>query len=184
MDKKELRRHIRQLKESYTSAQHSSMSHAICERVLSLPQWHEAHTVFLYHSLPDEVDTSLLLAAAIQQGKQVLLPVVLNDTDMQLRIYEGPESMREGSYGILEPIGPIFPSNRYSSISLAIIPGMSFDDECHRLGRGKGYYDRLLPQLSDAYLLGICFPFQLLSHIPSDTHDVLMNEIVTIPEQK
>ena len=67
--------------------------------------------------------------------------------------------------------------NRF--IGGAIIPGVAFDRHGARLGRGKGYYDRLLPQLSNAYRIGICFPFQMLEHLPSEPHDVLMNEIVS-----
>ena len=63
-------------------------------------------------------------------------------------------------------------------IDLAVIPGVAFDRHGVRLGRGKGYYDRLLPLMLNAYRIGICFPFQLLEQLPSEPHDVLMNEVV------
>ena len=94
---------------------------------------------------------------------------------MVLRRYEGPDSLREGAYGILEPVGELF--NDYSSIDLVIVPGMAFDHAGHRLGRGKGYYDRLLPQLTKAYKIGLCFDFQMTDNVPHDEKDVVMEEV-------
>jgi 5-formyltetrahydrofolate cyclo-ligase len=56
---------------------------------------------------------------------------------------------------------------------------MAFDKANHRLGRGKGYYDRLLPRLKNAYKIGVCFPFQFLDEIPSEAHDVVMDEVIS-----
>jgi len=78
-----------------------------------------------------------------------------------------------------EPSGELFTD--FDRITLAIIPGMAFDHQGNRLGRGKGYYDRLLPQLSHAYKLGLCFPFQLLTEeIPHEPHDCRMDEVFSI----
>ncbi len=55
---------------------------------------------------------------------------------------------------------------------------MAFDAARHRLGRGKGYYDRFLPLLTNAYKLGICFPFQSLPSIPIDEYDQLVDEVI------
>jgi 5-formyltetrahydrofolate cyclo-ligase len=77
----------------------------------------------------------------------------------------------------MEPTGPLFAPENYDEIELALIPGMAFDRAGHRLGRGKGYYDRLLPRLK-AQLLGICFPFQLLDEVPAESHDIPVGEII------
>jgi 5-formyltetrahydrofolate cyclo-ligase len=66
------------------------------------------------------------------------------------------------------------------TVELAIVPGIAFDRSNHRLGRGRGYYDRLLPQLN-SYILGICFDFQLFDAIPYDEYDVPMDEVVVQP---
>jgi 5-formyltetrahydrofolate cyclo-ligase len=78
----------------------------------------------------------------------------------------------------MEPTGELFPVESYHEIDLAVIPGVAFDRLGARLGRGKGYYDRLLSQMPNAYKIGICFPFQLLERLPSEPHDVLMNEVI------
>ena len=79
--------------------------------------------------------------------------------------------------GLVENVKKYIEDN-YDEIQLAIIPGMAFDRAWHRLGRGKGYYDRLLPKLKKAHLLGICFPFQLLDEVPTEPHDVKMQEVL------
>ena len=153
------------------------MSEAVVGSIIFGGQWSVATTVLLYYPLADEVDVRPLILMAHQAGHRVLLPVVVGK-ELELRIYEGEESLRTGAYNIMEPVGPLFPPEEYSQIELAIVPGMAFDAAGHRLGRGKGYYDRLLPQLTAAYKIGVCYPFQFVSDVPSEEHDVRMNEVV------
>lgn len=153
------------------------MSTEITNRVLALASWQEAGTLLLYYPLTDEVDVRPLIKDAYKNGKKVLLPVVKGD-ELELHFYEGESSLREGAFGIMEPTGPLFAPENYGEIELAIIPGMAFDTAGHRLGRGKGYYDRLLPQLKTAELKGICFPFQLLDEVPAEVHDIPVHEVV------
>lgn len=170
MTKKELRQLIRSRKALCLTDERERLSLEICQRVQETPQWQDAKVVLLYHALPDEVNTKPLLNAI---GKRILLPVVVGD-DLEVREYDGTTS--EGAFHIQEPMGNAF--TNYDQIDLAIIPGMAFDHAGHRLGRGKGYYDRLLPRLSHAYRLGICFPFQLLNDIPCESHDITMHEVI------
>ena len=95
---------------------------------------------------------------------------------MEIRRYTGPESLRISSYGILEPTGE--PFTQYENIDFALIPGMAFDADGNRLGRGKGYYDRFLPLMTRARKVGICFPFQFLPHIPTEPTDMPMDEVI------
>lgn len=173
--KQELRRAIRQEKEKHRG-EFKDWSFDICERIANTSRWEQAETILLYHALPDEPTTDLLLDIGIIKEKQLLLPVVVGD-DLVLRKYEGATSMREGAFHIMEPIGEVFPESRYDEITLALIPGMAFDAEGHRLGRGKGYYDRLLPRLSRAYKMGVCFPFQMVDAVPSEPHDQKVDEV-------
>ena len=176
-EKRHLRNFIREQKKLSTPEQLAAMSDAVVGSILHGGQWSVATTMLLYYPLPDELDVRPLIQMAYQAGHRVLLPVVVGD-DLELRLYEGEESLRAGAYNIMEPVGPLFPPEDYNQIQLAIVPGMAFDASGHRLGRGKGYYDRLLPQLPQAYKIGVCYPFQFLTDIPSEEHDVLMNEVV------
>ncbi|MBS7367005.1 MAG: 5-formyltetrahydrofolate cyclo-ligase [Prevotella sp.] len=179
MEKKELRRHIRAEKQKYSKAELAQFSAEIVQVLLRHPRVIEAQTILLYHALPDEVDTTALLSALQSQGKTLLLPKVISDTDMTIHRYHGEETLRkDDSFGIMEPDNA--PFTDYSSIDLMIIPGMAFDNQCHRLGRGKGYYDRFLSKVpADKYKLGVCFPFQMLPEVPSEATDILMNEVVS-----
>lgn len=174
MLKAELRRAIRTLKRQYSKTQLAEMSLEIVEKLLAHPQVRNSHTILLYSPLPDEVDVSPMLN--VLRDKRLLLPKVTGDTSMELRLYTGADCLSAGAFGIMEPTGEAF--SDYQSIDLAIVPGMAFDRECHRLGRGKGYYDRLLAQLPDIYKIGVCFSFQLVEAIPTDANDIPMNEIV------
>lgn len=134
------------------------------------------HTLLLYHSLPDEVCTHDLIQTLYAQGYTLLLPSVVGN-DLILHVYEGEQAMNRGaSFGIQESLGTPFID--YSHIDLAIIPGMAFTQQGDRLGRGKGYYDRLLPQLT-CPLIGIAFPFQILPYIPIELHDIQMTEVIS-----
>lgn len=181
MDKKELRRTIRESKRHFDREALDEMSFAVISRLTAHPRFAAARTVMLYHSLPDEVDTCRLLAelpltSADFSGKTILLPRVTGETDMELRVYTGPDDTTRGAFGIMEPSGALFTD--YSQITLAVVPGMAFDSRGHRLGRGKGYYDRFLPLLPQAYKIGVCFPFQLVDTVPTEPTDVVMDEVV------
>lgn len=176
MTKKNLRNYIRKQKQLYTASQLAAMSKDICDRVLASAWWQEAGTLLLYYPLADEVDVRPLIRDAYERGKRVLLPVCVGD-ELELRLYEGESSLARGAFGIMEPGGQLFAPEHYPDIQLAVIPGMAFDRAGHRLGRGKGYYDRLLPKLTNARLHGICFPFQLCEDVPADAHDIPVHEV-------
>lgn len=129
----------------------------------------------MYYSLKDEVQTHDFIDNWSNQ-KIILLPVVIKD-DIELRLYTGKEHLAEGAFHIGEPIGEAYTS--YDSIDLVIVPGVAFDENGNRLGRGKGYYDRLLPHIK-ATKIGICFPFQLLKKIPTEPFDKKMDKIITL----
>jgi len=177
MTKRELRQQIRTQKRRLSAAELAVMSEDICSKVLALASWQEAGTLLLYYPLPDEVDVRLLIKDAFESGKKVLLPVVKGD-ELELHLYEGEASLKEGAFGIMEPTGPLFAPEHYGEIEFAIIPGMAFDSAGHRLGRGKGYYDRLLPNLKAAKLIGICFPFQFLEEVPAEAHDISVCKVI------
>lgn len=144
------------------------------DKLTDHPRFKEAKTVLLYYSLPDEVQTHEFVKR-ISQEKQVVLPVVKGD-ELELRRYSGKADLKKGSFGIDEPTGEIVTD--FSDIDIAIIPGVGFDKQGNRLGRGKGYYDRLLPKLQ-SYNIGICFSFQIVPEIPIEPFDCPMDEVWT-----
>lgn len=176
MTKQELRALMRQRKKEMTAEQRLQWSSSVCNHVLRLPLWQEARVVMLYSALPDEVDVSLLIEKAWQEGKHVLLPKVTGDAEMEVQTVGPDTPFAAGAFGINEPIGRKFQD--FSAIDLAIVPGMAFDFRGNRLGRGKGYYDRFLPSLTHAFMLAVCFPYQHVEAVPADSHDCRMDAVV------
>lgn len=174
LTKNELRKYIKQEKQAHTDSWLKEQSEKILHLVEQHPAFQSAGKVLLYHSLPDEVDTHSFLERW-EQSKDLLLPVVKGDY-LEISHYSTHSGLRKGAYGISEPNGCTL--TNLHEIDLVLVPGVAFDREGHRLGRGKGYYDRLLPQLR-ARKIGVCFPFQLLDSLPVEPFDVSMDEVIT-----
>lgn len=170
--KQEMRKMIRLRKQQHTADESS----VIIARLKANPRFSQAQTLLLYSALPDEVQTQSLLDELTVQGKTVLLPKVVSSEDMELRRYTGKADLQPGAYGIMEPIGSLFTD--YASIDVAVVPGMAFDAQGHRLGRGKGYYDRFLAKIPDVYKIGLCFSWQIVDEVPSEPNDIMMDEII------
>ena len=180
MDKKELRRYIREQKRHFTPQQLGEMSLGIMSSLLSHSQIQKADSVLMYHSLPDEVDTHSALDQLLAMGKKVLLPKVVSETEMTIHEYTGQDSLQPSEpYGILEPTTPEFSISNFQFSIVIVVPGMAFDKHGHRLGRGKGYYDRFLSRIPNIYKIGVCFPFQLIDKVPSEPTDILVDEVLT-----
>lgn len=167
-DKQDIRRRVKDL----LHREGTSSSGPLC-RLEQDPLFLSAGTVLLYWSMPEEVDTHALIRRWAAR-KRIVLPRVCGQT-LELRQYD-PERMVPGYRGILEPSADalVVPD---AEIELAVVPGLAFDLAGHRLGRGKGYYDRLLPRLR-CPRLGLAFPCQILDEVPIEPHDVALDRII------
>ncbi|MCE2615669.1 MAG: 5-formyltetrahydrofolate cyclo-ligase [Phocaeicola sp.] len=174
MDKKELRKQIALEKKKHEAAELKKKSVTLLSALEQSERFQSAKTILLYYSLPDEVYTHDFISQWYTK-KNILLPVVKGN-DLELRKYTGPDSLHLGAFHIEEPEGEPFVD--YRQIDIAIIPGISFDAYGHRLGRGRGYYDRLLLKLS-TYNIGICFSFQVCAKVPTEAFDKTMDEVWT-----
>lgn len=175
MTKTELRHLIRQAKRQFSQDELGELSLSVIAQLESDEHFINARTILAYHSLPDEVFTHDLIRRH-SATKTILLPKVIGDGDMEIRRYTGEEDIKQGAFGIMEPCGELFTD--CSLIDLAIIPGMAFDRQGNRLGRGKGYYDRFLSRAHNIYKVGICFPFQMVERIPTEPTDIAMDEVL------
>ena len=176
MRKDDLRRQIRQTKRQFTPQQLEELSLPVISRLR--PFLAEARTIMAYYSLPDEVNTHSLIDDLVSEGKTVLLPKVMGVDTMELRRYTGRDDLQEGVYHILEPVGK--PFTDYAAIDLILVPGLAFDAAGHRLGRGRGYYDRFLHSRVGFYCvkIGICFDFQKVDEVPIDAFDMPVDMVV------
>ena len=151
-----------------------TISSVLLKQLEKHPRFIASKTILMYYSLSDEVQTHDFVEKWHRE-KKILLPVVQGDI-LELRHYTGKDCLCEGAYHIEEPSGKNFTD--YEEIELGIIPGVSFDRQGNRLGRGKGYYDKLLPLLH-SYNIGICYQFQAQEEIPAEPFDQPMNEVWT-----
>lgn len=174
MLKSELRRQIRDTKRQFTPQQLEELSLPVIERLKS--RLADARVVLAYYSLPDEVCTHRLIDDLLAMGKVVLLPKVIDEQQMEIRRYYGVQDLQHGVLGLFEPGGE--PFTDYAKIDVALVPGMAFDSEGHRLGRGRGYYDRFLRLIPSARTIGVCFPFQIVPQIPMEPTDIPVSEMV------
>lgn len=176
MDKQELRRQIRAAKKAVPFCDKLRRSAPIMARVEQLPQFQQADTVLLYWSMDDEVQTHDFVNRWYDR-KRILLPCV-DGNDLRLRQYTGPACLVAGEqFGIGEPTGEEF--SDYDSIQLIVVPGVAFDRQNNRMGRGRGFYDRLLKNASNAFKVGVAFDFQVVPLVPTEPFDVPMDAVVS-----
>lgn len=174
IEKAEVRKLVKELKKNYSFEQKKEMSKPIWEELESMDWFKNSKVVLMYWSMKDEVHTHNFVIKWYKD-KTILLPCVEGDI-LKLRQFEGIESMKEGvAFSIMEPIGKEF--ENHEMIDLMIIPALAFDKENNRLGRGKGFYDKLLTG-SKAIKTGVCFPFQFFDRIPTEAFDVKMDYVI------
>lgn len=175
-EKKELRQLIKHLKHEHSHELRLQRSENIMAKVEQLPQFKKASTIMAYWSFDGEVYTqdALVKWAA---NKRIILPSVDGDT-MNLKVFTSVDHLVPGDmFAIPEPAGELFFD--YNAIDFIIVPGVAFDTNNNRMGRGKAYYDRFLSAMTAAFKVGVCFSFQLFDRVPVDEYDRPVDMVVT-----
>src|SRR5574344_369810 len=174
-EKKLLRSMIRVKKKTFSLEQKKQLSIPIFKRLENEDCFKNSNVVLLYWSMNDEVFTHDFVEQYYKQ-KTILLPCVEGD-NLILRQYQGLSSMQEGEqFHILEPKGDEF--TELDKIDIMIIPGVAFDKERNRMGRGRGFYDRLLTTVKKTKI-AVGFDFQLVNKVPTENFDIKMDKIIT-----
>lgn len=173
-EKNGTRKKISSLKKRFDEKQLLKLSREVIGSLESLEEFQKAECIFCYYSMKDEVDTRELISKYISK-KKFILPVIVGD-NLVLKEFTPDGDMEKVIFGILEPQGEEF--TNYKKIDLVIVPGVAFDEQKNRLGRGKGYYDRILKEIK-AKKIGICFDFQLITKVPVENFDVKLDTIVS-----
>ena len=154
---------------------------AACGHLSALPSYRSAAAVLWYVSMPAELATGPAIAAALDEGRQVVVPWCEGE-DLGLWRLESLDELEPGTWGIPEPPVPrrSDPARRVApeAIDFVVVPGVAFDAGGRRLGHGKGYYDRLLAR-TRAVRAGLCFEAQVFPRVPAGPHDALMDWLVT-----
>lgn len=175
MNKDSIRSQIRAAKALLADDERRSAARSVFDRLEKMAAFMMADRILMYHSLPDELSTHEFIARW-DGRKSFFLPRV-NGVNLDILPYD-KSSLRLGSFHIEEPDGDNTAS--VDDIELIVVPGVAFDRRGNRIGRGKGYYDRLLAS-SHALKVGVGYDFQLRDDgdIEPDPHDVALDIIIT-----
>ncbi|HEX5689519.1 MAG TPA: 5-formyltetrahydrofolate cyclo-ligase [Roseiflexaceae bacterium] len=177
MDKATLRREAMQRRDALDDR--SQRSAAICERIIGSAEYRAARAIHCFLPMRSEVDVRPLIADALAQGKGVVVPVVVPKAlELSHAWLESLEdaALTPGAFGTANPrsLRPAAPGDW----DLTIVPLLTFDRRGHRLGYGKGFYDRLLATLH-VPAIGVAFAAQEIDALPDEPHDVALDGIVT-----
>jgi 5-formyltetrahydrofolate cyclo-ligase len=144
----------------------------IRDALLALPEIQMAGTIAAYLSIGTEPDTRGLIYALWKRGSYLLLPILQPGGDLDWASYEGPDSLRPGPRGLLEPAEPPRGPPAVASADLVIVPALAVSRPGVRLGRGGGSYDRALARVSPAVLtIALLYDGELLDEVPAGPHD-------------
>lgn len=172
--KKQLRKAIKGKLAIMSDQERYEKSMRILEKLEQQAFFAEQTMIMAYWSFQYEVDTHPFVQKWYK-SKRIFLPCIKNDT-LEVVEYTGIECMQNlGSHGIMEPAGD--PIKHIDEIGLIIVPGLAFDLEGRRLGRGKAYYDRFLNS-TKAIRAAVCFRSQIVDRVPSEPHDLKMNHVI------
>lgn len=152
-------------------------SRAIADRTQALPAFRSARHVLGFWPRADEVDVRELLEAAAASRKRVALPRV-DGSHLRFHAWRPGDPLRPSGLGIQEP-EPTTERVEPREIDLVLVPGVGFDRRGHRLGFGRGYYDRALNAMPWAIRVGVAFDIQLVERVPDEALDVPMHWVLT-----
>ncbi|MEU6391353.1 5-formyltetrahydrofolate cyclo-ligase [Streptomyces sp. NPDC046939] len=186
-DKRTLRRTFLAVRNTLPVGDVRKTELALAERAFEVEELVRARTVAAYVSLGGEPGTAPLLDALRARGTRVLLPVLLDDNDLDWGVYEGPSSLVEvqhpGRIALLEPGGERLGPDAVLAADVVLLPGLAVDARGMRLGRGGGSYDRVLARLESAgahpALVVLLYDDEVIAHVPAEPHDKAVHAVVT-----
>lgn len=153
-------------------------SESIRQSIPSLPRWQDARIVAAYASLPGEPDLRPLDWIG---EKTVLLPRV-DGEDLVFHAVSNTSHLKSGAFGVMEPDPAKCPAFDPREAEIIFVPGLAFTNEGRRLGRGRGFYDRLLAALPAHILrVGVCFAGQIVEELPCEPHDEEVDIVLSQP---
>ncbi len=177
--KNQMRENLKKLRAQIPSELSESACQGVWDIFRTTPEFQKAKGIGVFASVPEEINTYLLLEGVLSAGKRLYLPkVVKGKTHFDFYPVNDIKKLAPGAFGILEPTVPK-PAD-WSELDLVLVPGLAFDRHGNRLGFGKGYYDRVLPLLRKSTLIvGLAYSFQIVDKVPVSTEDVPMKALLS-----
>lgn len=164
-------------------ADKDELSRLVCARLAALPEYQTARTVMYYVDVRSEVRTRHDLPAALGHGKRIVVPYCVAG-ELELFHLESMDELALGMYRILEPKPELraiaAKKLTVEDLDLVVVPGVAFGREGARMGHGFGYYDKLLHKArAGTPLVALAFECQLFADIPTASHDIFMDLVLT-----
>jgi len=177
--KAQMRRQVRAEVNRMTLEERISASASARTRLTAQPQWQESKSVLFFAPVPGELDIWPLLEPALKEGKCVCLPRFEEGRDhyVACRIGNGSSHVKAGRFGIREAADSCEELS-LNRLDLILVPGVAFDLQGRRLGRGKGFYDQMLASVRGT-TCGVAFDEQIVETVPVEPHDIHLNCILT-----
>ena len=175
MDKKELRRSIRDRKRAMTEEEIVSRSEALGRLFIASEAYKNAKTIYGYLPYNQEVRTTPMLEQALRDGKRVAVPKVFGD-EMKFLYLDDLSRVELGYCNIPEPMddGP----EADDPTALVLMPGLAFDPQGHRIGYGGGFYDKFLSSEPTHPTLALCYDFQMLPELHTEEFDIPVDRVI------
>jgi 5-formyltetrahydrofolate cyclo-ligase len=172
---------LRACRSGLPAAYVASISQIVQRRLQQTVAYERASSLVLYSAKDNEIHTDALCADALAAGRHVLYPRVARATsELVLVSVQNLRELAPGAFGILEPTGAETVPVASLGQALICVPGLAFTPGGHRLGRGSGYYDRLLAEIGPQVLTaGLAFAFQMLDQLPQSPGDQRLHLILT-----
>ena len=180
--KQKIRKDIKDKLNKQNNLQRLRKSRLIKKRLFSLAEFKKAKFVMFYVATDKEVQTRFMMTEARKIGKKIAVPAILRGEKRIIAslVEDFEKELTPGPYGILQPQRKYIREMPHKSIDLVVVPGLAFDRQGRRLGRGGGYYDKFLAGLpSDIPRIGLAFDFQLLTGLPVLSHDVSVTKVIS-----
>lgn len=180
--KSSLRKRILALRRAQSSRHIEKKSDNIKGELFTFSTFDEAKTILFYLAVKDEVQTEKMIEESLRKDKRVVVPFIdwQRKEILPSEIKDLAKDIKIGILKIPQPKKNFYSPFSPASIDLVIIPGVVFDRKGNRLGFGGGFYDRFLGKLSDiTKLVGLAFELQLVDNVPSQSHDVAVDYLIT-----
>ena len=175
MDKKALRREIREKKRAMSAAEIDARSVRLGELFAQTDAYKNAKTIYGYMPYNQEVRTVPILEQAIRDGKRVAVPKVYGDT-MRFIYLEDLSQVEKSDMGIPEPVADEPVAN--DETALVLMPGLAFDEAGHRIGYGGGFYDKFLMAEPNHPTVALCYDFQMFAHLDTEEFDIPVYAVI------
>ena len=175
MDKKQLRREIREKKRAMSEAEIQEKSRRLGELFVNSQLYRSAKTIYGYLPYNQEVRTVPMLERAMADGKRVAVPKVYGD-EMRFIYLDDLSAVEKGYAGIPEPVADAPVAD--DETALVLMPGLAFDRDGHRIGYGGGFYDKFLAQEPNHPTLALCYDFQMLPELQTEEFDIPVDQVL------